>query len=454
MRFLRVGSGLLAAVTLRWVAAGVAALAVAAAAAAVVVILANQDDGGGPATPAGSPSPPATVTPAASPSAPSTPSPAPTPGARHTPFPSVDSLGHVSLAPGDTITGGYGLLFGNPATGGVEAWLLPENGHPAGVSPQGRYFVFGTELIDAWTGTRTALPLAGEAVEATFAPDDSAVVVQSATEAVLVANDGSLVLEFPGFSARAPGEAMWSRDSRAVALTSGGVPNGRVDVVVDGTLRPEIPSTGPTAWSHEGLRLAVTGERPAVYDYGSGGLLALARGGTFPSWSPDDAYIAVDISAAAGLEALSALDATTGQEVIRIYNRSACLVLSWVPGPALPGDDAGPVHVPSGDRVPFPDQPAPIGFPNITMPFGRAGPVPPMQWQDASGHVYAEVYVDAIWAYTFDWTRRDIDAGFPPVLFLGRGGQDACIGARPPVVIAKPPFTPAQVPTPTPTPDK
>ena len=51
------------------------------------------------------------------------------------------------------------------------------------------------------------------------------------------------------------------------------------------------------------------------------------------------------------------------------------------------------------------------------------------------------------------WVRRDIDS-FPPVLGLGLGGKDACLGSPPAVVVAKPPFTPDQVPTPTPTPDK
>ncbi len=446
-RFLRVGGGALSPLALRWAAGGaVAAVAVAAGLAIALAVLSNDDDG----DEAGAPLP---STPTESAAATTTQTPTPlglasaTPGPVLTPFPTVSNITQVSVPRGSTITGGYGLLVGNPATGGAEVWLLPESSQPQGVSPKGRYFVFESELIDAWSGTRVAVPLRGRTLKATFAPDDSAVVVQTDAEAALLAQNGSIITRFPDFETERTAEAMWSADSRAVALSRTSDSGSRVDVVVDRVLRPALPSNGMAAWSRTGHRLAVTGDRPAIYDYDSGGrVLALERGGTFPAWSGDDAFVAVQISVD-DVPGLSAIDTADGKEVMRVYNQAACFLIYWYEGPALPGiSDTGAFAVPSGEVIPF--QPIPIpASPSIGFEFGS------MRWLDAAGQPYAEVRVDAMWAASFAWIRRDIESGFPPVLFLGRGGQDACIGSASGVV-AKPPFTPDQVPTPTPTPDK
>jgi hypothetical protein len=439
MRFLRVSGVVFSPVALRWMGAGVAA-AVGAVAGVIIVMALMAGDDGRDVEP-GEPGSPTAGTGTASPT---TPTPG-TPGPVLTPFPTVTAATHIGVARGSTITGGYGLLFGNPGTGGADVWLLPEGAMPAGVSPGGRYFVFESELIDAWTGERTTLPLAGRTLKATFAPDDSAAVIQTDTESALVASDGALVLRFPGFSAPRTGEAMWSRGSEAVAFTRESDSGARVDVVVDGVLQPDTGSTGPTAWAHEGLRLTITGEQPAIHDFDGGTPVALARGGDLPAWAPDDSHVAVSMSVN-GIPALSALDAETGNEAIRVYNREGCFTIDWFHGPALQGDDSGAIHVPSGEVIAY-NPVAPDPFPAVLT-----GPT--MRWVDPGGVEYAEVSVDTIWAFSFAWVRRDLNTGFPPVVFLGRGGQDACGGQPGPYVVARPPFTDAQVPTPTPTPDK
>jgi hypothetical protein len=369
-----------------------------------------------------------------------------------TPFPPVSDPERISLLAGSTVTGGYGLLIGNALTGQVEMWLLPQGLEPAGVSPSGRYFAFGRTLYDAWTGAATDLVLEGLIAAASYSPDESMVYVQTATGGRIVELDGSEVARLPDLAAppAAPGhgllDVVWSADSRGLAVTRTDGRARRIDVVVDRGRR-DIPSSGMAAWSRNGLRLAVTGERPAIYDFETGAIVELERGGTFPAWSGDDRYLAVDIGAD-GTAGLGLLDTQTGTEVMRLYNRSACFLIYWYEGPALAGvSDTGAIRVPDGEVIPY--EPRPRGqFAEV----GMDGMM--MQWRDAAGTVYAEIRVDAMWAFSFAWVRRDIEVGFPPVVFLGRGGQDACGGQSELAVVAKPPFTADQVPTPTPTPDK
>lgn len=445
MRFSRLGGSLFEAPALRWVAAGLGVAAAGTIVAVAIVSVLNRDGdrpiAGDPGTASPTPASPAPASP--------TPLATPAPGPRLTPFPTVTALAHESLAPGTTITGGYGLLFGNPNTGGVEVWLLPEGAAPAGVSPLGRYFVFGTELVDAVAGTRTALSIEGDVRIASFAPDDSALVVQTDVEAALFGNDGRRIAGFPRIAQEAGAEAVWSSDSRGVALWRRDSSTSRTDVLIDGNAQT-MPSAGMADWAHEGLRLAVTGERAAIYDFDRGRVTALERGGTFPSWSPDDAYLALDISTAE-VAGTSVIDTTDGREVMRIYNRGACFDIGWAGTNGLAGSRDAAVEVPTGNRVPYPTTgPTPIaGAPVIG--FDQAGAA---MWHFPGGAT-ASVRLQAIWAFSFAWLRRDAAGGsFPPVLFLGLGGKDACIGGPLDVVVAKPPFTADQVPTPTPTPDK
>ncbi|MGD9933875.1 MAG: LuxR C-terminal-related transcriptional regulator [Dehalococcoidia bacterium] len=454
MRFSRIGGGIFGGADLKWVAAGTAVIAAGAVAALILVGLLGGDDeepqAGDPGTATATPgasgtatTPDASAT-AATPTTDASSTPAPV----LTPFPEVSTVARESVSRGATITGGYGLVFGNPNTGGVEVWLLPQYLAPAGVSPGGRYFVFESELIDAWTGTRTTLAIEGEVRLASFAPDDSAVVVHSDKEAALFRNDGHRLAGFAAIAGELGAEAVWSSDSRGVALRRYNATTSRTEVLIDGIER-EIASDGMADWAQSGLRLAVTGNNPAIYDFDSGSRVPLERSGTFPSWSPDDGFLAVDISTD-GQAATSVIDPSNGREILRLYNLGACLNIGWVTTNALPGGPESMVEIPSGELVPYAASTTPAArLPRIAI--SQSGLV---EWQFPGGTT-AAVRVEATWAYTFAWVRRDAAGGrFPPVLFLGRGGQDACGGSPLDAVVARPPFSPAQVPTPTPTPDK
>ena len=454
MRFSRIGGGIFGSAGLKWVAAGTAVIAAGAVAALILVSVLGGDDeeplAGDPGTVTATPgasgtatTPDATAT-AATPTTDASSTPAPV----LTPFPEVSTVARESVSRGATITGGYGLVFGNPNTGGVEVWLLPQYLTPAGVSPGGRYFVFESELIDAWTGTRTKLAIDGGVRLASFAPDDSAVVVHTDKEAALFRNDGQRLAGFAAIDGELGAEAVWSSDSRGVALRRYNATTSRTEVLIDGIER-EIASDGMADWAHSGLRLAVTGNNPAIYDFDSGSRVPLGRSGTFPSWSPDDAFVAMDISTE-GQKATSVIDPSNGREILRLYNVGACLDIGWVTTNALPGGPESMVEIPSGKLVPYPASTTPAArLPRIAI--SQSGL---MEWQFPGGAT-AATRIEATWAYTFAWVRRDAAGGsFPPVLFLGRGGQDACGGAPLDAVVARPPFSPAQVPTPTPTPDK
>lgn len=372
-----------------------------------------------------------------------------------TPSPTeVGDITRLSVPRGGTVTGKWGLVIGNRLTGGAEVWLMPGGTQPAGISPSGRYFVWGDSIFDGWTGARTKINDQPDAIVlASFAPDDSALYVQNAGGSGRVLRlDGSVMATLPdaGSGAQESGASqlnvVWSADSRGLAVTRYASPgNSRVDVVVDGRFALSVAGGQMAGWSQTGLRLAVAGNNAAIYDLADGAKVPLERSGGFPSWSPDDGYVAVDISSE-GVMGLSVIDALDGREVLRAYNLAACFDIDWAGEHLLPFNGQQAVDVESGDLVPVPAGTEPPRVPYLTFEKEL------VSWNGSSG-VYAQVPVEGIWAASFAWTRRDVDQ-WPPVLFLGLGGKDACIGVPPAVQIVKPPFTPDRVPTATPTPQK
>jgi hypothetical protein len=372
-----------------------------------------------------------------------------------TPFPEVTEITNVQLPPGNEVGPGWGLVLGNGLTGGTSVWLMPGGTQASGISPSGRYFAWGDGFFDGCTGERTVVNTASNGmVLASYSPDESLVYVQNAGGGGRVLRlDGTEVVRLPELETanEQAGNAnvVWSPDGRGLAVTRYGGGSSRTDVVVEGRLQPVIESNGMAGWSHEGLRLAVTRDNPAIYDFESGGVVALGASGSYPSWSDDDAYVAIDASAA-GQGMLSVLDAGNGDEILRIYNQSACFDIHWGPGGTLPGTQEESVEVPSGNLISTPISGPPMRrFPAIQ------GTAEGVEWVDTAGNAFATARLspETIWAASFGWTRRDIDE-WPPGLGLGLGGKDACLGWPSAVVVAKPPFSPEQVPTATPTPDK
>ncbi|MGE3073779.1 MAG: hypothetical protein AB7N24_06770 [Dehalococcoidia bacterium] len=404
----------------------------------------SGDDEKTPATPTAV-TPGITLTPSATASA--------TPATTPNPLPtSVSDITRVSIPKGGSVTDGWGLVLGNKLTGGVEVWLMPGGTTASGISPSGRYFVWDDSIFDGWTGTRTKINDRDDAIVlASFAPDDSAIYVQNAgNDGRVLRLDGGLVAELPAVVAPAKSNAsrsavVWSTDSLGVAITRSAGTRERVDAVIDGVVYAAIPSTGLASWSTEGHMLAVTGENPAIYDFDNHATLPLVRSGQLPAWSGDDHYLAVDISEA-HQPALSVVDATEGNELYRIYNASGCFDLSWH-GDDLPVGYSGlAVRAPSGEIVQVLETVAsnPFQFPKLSYDESR------VSWSDATG-TYATVTIHALYAASFSWLRRDID-DFPPVIGLGLGGKDMCIGQSPPPVVVFPPFTPDKIPTTVPTP--
>jgi hypothetical protein len=381
-----------------------------------------------------------------------TPTPSPTsPSAASTP---VTDITRVSVPRGGMVSGEWALVTGNKLTGGAEVWLMPGGTQPTGISPSGRYFVWEGDLFDAWTGDRIPLN-EGErtsVVLASFAPDETHVYVETAGNLGRVFRlDGTEVARLPDGGSGRPSAAanasqlnvVWSPDSRAVAVTRLVGGESRVDVVIDEKLQPEMESRGMAGWSNAGLRLAVTGANAAIYDFDSGASQPLERGGGYPSWSGDDRYVAVSLDEG-DVPGLSVFDAATGREVLRVYEASACFDIFWAGDLLLPGWERA-VDVAGAKFVERPDT-------------GQEPPLPRFRvendifrWEDSSG-VYAEARVSGTWAASFSWTRRDVD-NWPPVLMLGLGGKDACLGQREPILVT-PPFTPDRIPVATPTPDK
>ena len=425
----------------RWI--GFAVLA----ATAMISGACDSDDGGKDTAPSTTVTPGARLTPSATAT--------PTPPTSPTPFPSsVTEITQISVPKDGVVTDGWGLVVGNRLTGGAEVWLMPGGTTASGISPSGRYFVWGDSIFDGWTGTRTKINDRADAIVlASFAPDDSAVYVQNAgNDGRVFRLDGTRIAELPAVGVPANSNAsqsavVWSTDSRGVAITRRAGTRERVDAVIDGVVQAPIPSTGLASWSTEGHKLAVTGDTPAIYDFDDHRTLALARSGQLPAWSGDDRYLAVDISEANHL-ALSVLDATKGSELYRIYNASGCFDLYWNHADLLLGYSGLAARAPSGELV-EPTQTVPTDpsdLPELRFDEDR------VTWSDASGP-YATVSIRAGWAASFSWIRRDV-SGFPPVIGLGIGGKDACIGQGPPPVVVFPPFTPEKVPTAIPTPDK
>ncbi|MEX0784145.1 MAG: hypothetical protein WD557_16000 [Dehalococcoidia bacterium] len=143
------------------------------------------------------------------------------------------------------------------------------------------------------------------------------------------------------------------------------------------------------------------------------------------------------------VEGLSVLDAATGRELLRVYEAQACFDIHWA-GDALLVSGEYAVDVGAAELTAAPEPAGPVG-PRLSFDNGVT------RWEDASG-VYAEARVEGTWAKSFSWIRRDVD-GSLPVLMLGLGGKDACLGQRTPILVT-PPFTPDRIPVATPTPDK
>lgn len=390
------------------------------------------------------------------PTAPETPTATDTSAPTATPDPNatpehVTELTRVSVSKGGTVQPGYGLLLGNGLTGGAEVWLLPKDLHVSGVSPSGRYFVAGDELIDGWTGTRTRINDGPEQIAvASFSHADGMVYLQTATlGGRIIRLDGTEVVRLPAFEdpVEGPGSqlnAVWTADGRGFAVARVGSKTARTDVVVDGALREPIVPGGLASWSNTGLRLAVAvrGGTTTLVDYEAGSTVVSERGGSFPAWSDDDRYIALDLTAGED-RALSVLDTVDGSELLRVYNSQACFDLYWR-GTALRAGthDAG-IAVPSGEVVAGP--PLPEVLPSLR--FGQDSGN--FEWFDKDG-VYAEVSVNFGWAFSFAWTRRDVDQ-WPPAVYLGSGGKGACYPPSEPPVVVFPPFTDDKIPTAVPT---
>lgn len=426
----------------RTLALGFAGLALLLGLVAAVFALSQSGDS--------TPNTPNTVTPEVSPAATIQPPPTPEPPGP-TPF---TELTRVSIPAGGTAGPelAWGLVLGNALTGGAEVWLMPGGTMPQGISPSGRYFVWEGILIDGWTGTRTKIHdkdyglLLGS-----FAPDDSRVfVLDAANDGRVLKLDGTEVARLPKAAPPVHANAsqlnvVWSPDSRGVAVTRWEGDHNRVDVVLDDKVQPEIPSDGMAGWSNGGHRLAVAGNNPAVYDFDNGTSFPLAIGGGFPSWSDGDEFVAVDISTAQ-YQGISAMDMLgyLGTELVRVYNLSTCFDIYWR-GRLLQAGSRE-VLIPAGSVRPVASKPAPRRFPYLD--WGD-----PMTWRHPDGTAYATARFSADFATAFSWIRRDIDEGLPAV-FLGLGGKDLCLVPELDLVVAHPPFTPDQVPKPTPTPDK
>jgi hypothetical protein len=313
--------------------------------------------------------------------------------------------------------------------------------------------VWGREVFDAWTGKRVKLNDEGDAIVlASFAPDEQHVYVENASGLGRVFTlDGVEIARLPEVAGGRPSaganasqlNVVWSADSRAVAVTRYAGGASRVDVVIEDRVQRAIPSSGMAGWANQQLKLAVTGENPAIYDFERGLSIPLERGGGYPSWSEDDRHVAVDIGGE--VRGIAVLDAPTGEEVLRVYNASACFDIYWSGDLLLAGWDHA-VDIASASIVSPPTTPSREG-PWFTVTDGGV-----VRWEDQAG-VYAEARVETTWAASFSWTRRDVDQ-WPPVLFLGLGGKDACLGGGPAPVVVTPPFSPDKVPTVTPTPDK
>lgn len=396
----------------------------------------------------GEPASPGTVTPEVSPTATIHPPPTPQPAS---PTP-ITELTRLSVPPGGTVAPGWGLVLGNALTGGAEVWLMPGGTMPQGISPSGRYFVWGDRLFDGWTGKRTKIHDKDYGLLlASFAPDDSRVFVLDAANDGRVLNlDGAEVARLPEAGSMANANAsqlnvVWSSDSRGVAVMRWEGDHNRVDVVLDDKVQPEIPSDGMAGWSNKGHKLAVTGNNPAVYDFDTGTSFPLAIGGNYPSWSDGDEFVAVDISTPEywGVSAMDMLG-HLGAELVRIYNLPTCLDIYWS-GRFLQAG-AQEVLIPSGNIVARSPKPTALKFPAMSGGLNAT-------WYRPDGTVYATASIADLHAISYGWSRRDVDQT-PPVVFLGLGGKDLCLFPEPSLIVAHPPFTADQLPKPTPTPDK
>lgn len=402
--------------------------------AAVGVLLANRGDE--PASPAA-----ATVTPAQE--TPTTATP--------TVSTAVTTITRLSIPAGGVVPDGWGLIIGNHLTGGAEVWLMPRDTDASGISPSGRYFVWENELFDGWTGTRTLVNSGSDAVVvASFSLDDRFVYIEDAAfHGRVLTIDGSEVARLPdtgymGRFAASQRDVVWTTDGHAVAVTRPTATGVRTDAVVNGVVQPPIDG-GPASWSNSGFRLLVSGIKPAIVDYASGEEVRLSREGDLPAWSDTDLYVAMAISEGQ-IPGMTVLDPVTGLELLRVYNPIACFDIYWTGDTLWLGQSEKSLRMPEGILIPATGSQWNPRYPRL----GASGGF--QTWSNETG-VYATVQVTSNAAASFSWIRRDVD-GFPPVLFLGRGGKDICSGTGAEPVVVRPPFSAGQVPAATPTPNK
>lgn len=380
--------------------------------------------------------------------------------------------------PGATIAQQSGVLLFDGETGGAEVWDVSPLSRP---SPSGRYIVISGECDDTSRSSSSscALPLAdlldtttGEArplfigavrvLGARVTADEQRLVAANATSVALFSLPAMKLL---ARSDRSIGAApagftfAYSADGNAIAVTrTAANPAQPVPELTDIVTNDRIiasPVAGMVAWAHQSRRAAVVGSSAGVIiDLHSGSTVKLARGyggpvfNTAPQWSPDDRYVATPFNDnAAGV---TSFDATSGAELVRVYGAAGCPYL-WNGADTLLGsfyDEAsGQVSVPNG--AVSAGWPQPVPKPGVRLQGIGDGT---MQLLGADGTIPASARVTAAWSMPFAWSWEWPDGPSPTALLLGVGGKDYCGGASQEITVVLPPFAPASIPTPTPSP--